>query len=62
MKKFRILKIHRKFRYRTWDNTTVPEIRLEGKWLEELGFKQGYEVLIEQKMNKLIITLRKKRT
>ena len=58
---FRILKIYRKFRARTWDNTTVPEIRLEGKWLEQLGFEQGNEVLIEQKKNKLIITVKKEK-
>lgn len=59
MSKLRILKVYRKFRYRTWDNTTVPEIRLEGKWLEKLGFKSGSEVEIEQKKNKLIITVKK---
>ena len=61
MGKFRILKIYSKFRYRTWDNTTVPEIRIEGKWLEKLGFKQGNEILIEQKKNKLIITVKKEK-
>ncbi|CAA0252445.1 conserved hypothetical protein [Tenacibaculum maritimum] len=61
MRKFRILKIYSKFRYRTWDNTTVPEIRLEGKWLEKLGFEQGKEVQIEQKKNKLIITVKKEK-
>ena len=57
MRQFRKLKIHSKFRTRRWDNTTIPEIRLEGKWLEELGFKQGQIVIIEQEQNKLIITL-----
>jgi len=61
LKEFRILKIYSKFRYRTWDNTTVPEIRLEGRWLEKLGFEQGNEVLIEQKKNKLIITVKKEK-
>ena len=61
MSKFRILKIYSKFRYRTWDNTTVPEIRLEGRWLEKLGFEQGNEVLIEQKKNKLMITVKKEK-
>lgn len=36
---------------------TVPEIRLEGKWLAELGFQQGEHVQIEQQTEKLIITL-----
>ncbi|WP_075344689.1 SymE family type I addiction module toxin [Tenacibaculum agarivorans] len=62
MSKFRILKIYSKFRYRRWGkNYTVPEIRLEGKWLEQLGFEQGNEVLIEQKKNELIITVRKEK-
>ncbi|WP_237276426.1 SymE family type I addiction module toxin [Tenacibaculum ovolyticum] len=62
MSKIRILKIYSKFRYRRWSNNyTVPEIRLEGKWLEELGFKQGNEVIIEQKKNKLTITVRKEK-
>lgn len=58
MNKFRILKIYSKFRYRRWGNNyTVPEIRLEGQWLKQLGFKQGNEVLVEQKNNKLVITV-----
>ena len=62
MEKFRILKIYSKFRYRRWGNNyTVPEIRLEGQWLEQLGFEQGNEVLIEQKNNKLIITVREEK-
>ena len=61
MHKLRVLKIYSKFRYRTWDNTTVPVIRLEGKWLERLGFKSGNEVEIELKKNKLIITVKKEK-
>ena len=34
----------------------VPEIRLEGKWLEELGFNVGEEVQIKMQRKKLIIT------
>lgn len=59
MKGFRKLKIYTKFRSRTYDNILIPEIRLEGKWLEKLGFKQGETVCIEQKKNKLIITIDK---
>lgn len=59
MNRFRKLKIHSKFRARRWDNTTVPEIRIEGRWLEELGFKEGEQVQIEQQQNKLTITLYK---
>lgn len=57
MIKFRKLKIHSKFRSRRWDYTTVPEIRLEGKWLEDLGFKEGEQVQIEQQQNQLTITI-----
>ncbi len=59
MNRFRKLKIHSKFRNRRWDNTTIPEIRLEGKWLEEVGFKQGQNVNILIEENKLIITIDK---
>lgn len=57
MGRFRKLKIYSKFRYRRWDHTIVPEIRLEGKWLDKLGFKQGQTIIIEQEQNKLTITL-----
>ena len=57
MKQFRKLKIHSKYRTRRWDNITIPEIRLEGRWLEELGFKEGEHIQIEQQQDKLTITL-----
>ncbi len=57
MNRFRKLKIHSKHRPRRWDYTTVPEIRLEGRWLAELGFKEGDQVQIEQQRNKLTITV-----
>jgi len=41
-----------------WDNIFVPEIRLEGKWLEELGFKTGQEIDIEQTHDRITITPR----
>ncbi len=55
--KFRKLKIHTKHRARRFDETTIPEIRLEGKWLDKLGFKQGQTIKIEQELNRLIITI-----
>lgn len=58
MSKYRILKIYSKFRYRRWGNNyTVPEIRLEGKWLEELGFKEGKQVKVLIKNNSLTLTV-----
>jgi len=38
-------------------NTTIPEIRLEGKWLDTLGFKQGQKVKIQQEKCRLVITI-----
>lgn len=56
----RKLKIHTKHQARAYGaTTTIPEIRLEGKWLDKLGFKQGETVNIEQKKNKLTITVDK---
>lgn len=57
MANFRKLKIHSKYKQRSWRYITVPEIRLEGKWLNKLGFEEGKQVRIEQLKNKLIITL-----
>ncbi len=59
MRGHRKLKIHSKHRSRTWDYITVPEIRLEGKWLNDLGFVEGRQVQIKLRKNKLIITLNK---
>lgn len=57
MSNIRKLKIHSKYQARRRGDVQIPEIRLEGKWLDELGFKQGETVTIEQEMNRLIITL-----
>lgn len=57
--KFRKLKIHSKYQARRWAYTTVPEIRLEGKWLDKLGFKKGDTVKVKMQDNKLTITLDK---
>lgn len=59
MRKFRTLKIYKKHRTSRWKVTIVPEIRLEGKWLKELGFEEGNEIQIEQHQSKLIIRTRK---
>lgn len=58
MPKARKLKIHSKYQSRRWGRgVSIPEIRLEGKWLDELGFKKGQTIIIEQEQNKLTITL-----
>lgn len=53
----RKLKIHSKSQLRTNGYIHIPEIRLEGKWLKELGFNEGREVRIQQGKKRLIITL-----
>lgn len=50
----RSLKIQPKTRINTWSETTVPEIKLTGNWLENLGFKPEQRVTITT-MNKLLI-------
>ncbi|WP_261509888.1 type I toxin-antitoxin system SymE family toxin [Chryseobacterium paludis] len=57
MANLRKLKIYRKYQARSYGLTTIPEIRLKGKWLEKLGFKEGKSISIELKKNKLTITL-----
>jgi toxic protein SymE len=60
MKTTRTLKIHSKYQARRWGRgVSIPEIKLEGKWLEQLGFKQGHMVKVKQMKNKLTITLEK---
>lgn len=36
---------------------TVPQIKLTGQWLEEIGFTPGSEMSIECSKGKLIITI-----
>lgn len=62
MNRFRKLKIYKKFQPRKWSNyAAIPEIRLEGRWLKELGFEIGKEIEIKQQKNKLTITLTDKK-
>ena len=57
---FRRLKILSKFQRRAYNNYVyVPEIKLEGKWLEKLGFELGGEVIVKQQKGKLTITPKK---
>ena len=50
------IKIQPKYRERTYDRIIVPEIKMEGIWLEKLGFKLGGHFQVEWKRKKLIIT------
>ncbi|MDC8003853.1 SymE family type I addiction module toxin [Aureisphaera galaxeae] len=60
MNQHRKLKVYQKFRRREWDNLVVPEIRLEGIWLQELGFEIGMEIQVEQGKERLVITVFRK--
>ncbi|WP_336716851.1 SymE family type I addiction module toxin [Chryseobacterium mucoviscidosis] len=53
----RKLKIYSRFQKSSNQLIIVPEIRLRGKWLDELGFGEGKMVNIQQKKNKIIITV-----
>ena len=56
MKKTRILKIHERVRFNKWSQTSVPEIRLCGKWLKEAGFNEDDRV--EVKISKGVMILK----
>jgi len=57
MERLRKKKVYTKYRSRTHDNIRIPEIRLEGKWLDKLGFKEGRQIVIQQEPNKLTIMI-----
>jgi len=50
------IKIQPKLRKRAFDEIWIPEIRMEGRWLEKLGFKVGEFIQIEWKEKELVIT------
>jgi len=54
-KKLRWLKVYSKYRLSNSKCKVVPEIRLCGKWLREVGFKSGDFVEITSEMNKITI-------
>ena len=54
--KERKLKIVPKHFPRTWKDAVFPEIRLAGKWLQDLGFKCGNFVIITQGESTITIT------
>lgn len=39
----------------TANDTEVPQIRLQGKWLEKQGFKPNTKVVVEEKFGQLLI-------
>lgn len=54
--KQRTLKVLPKYFPRRWKEVVFPEIRLAGKWLQDLGFKCGSFVVITQSENSITIT------
>lgn len=44
--RIRKLKVHAKYQRRKNNYVLIPEIRLAGKWLGELGFEIGREVIV----------------
>ena len=50
--KFKTYKISESYQ----NNKPVPFIRLKGKWLEELNFNIGEDIIVSKSKDKLIIT------
>ncbi|MCP1996077.1 SymE family type I addiction module toxin [Flavobacterium sp. HSC-61S13] len=61
IEKIRLIKVYSKYVYRikSWPPVFFPEIRLCGKWLQELGFKPGQTIKIIHKKSKITITIEK---
>ncbi|MGS2763704.1 SymE family type I addiction module toxin [Sinomicrobium sp. M5D2P9] len=38
----------------------IPEIRLCGKWLQDIGFEHGQTIKVKQEKNKITITVDEK--
>lgn len=53
VRKMTISYAHQETQYKT---ETIPYIRIKGKWLEKLGFKQGQKISIQVSDKKLTIT------
>jgi toxic protein SymE len=51
----RTLKVQRLIRTTRWDCTKVPEIRLSGAWLEQLGFHYGQQIEVHTMQGKLVL-------
>ena len=55
--KNRTLKVYPKHRTSRGLPTVVPEIRLIGKWLRDLGFRQGQTINLALEKNRVTITV-----
>ncbi|KQM36546.1 SymE family type I addiction module toxin [Chryseobacterium sp. Leaf201] len=58
-KKDRHLKVYGKYAdcVNSWRPNILPEIRLCGKWLKDIGFEHGQTIKVQQRKNKITITL-----
>lgn len=58
-KQERHLKVYPKYfsRINSWRPAIFPEIRLCGKWLQEMGFQHGQTIKVKQEMNRITITV-----
>jgi toxic protein SymE len=59
-KKVRRLKVYPKHRVGNRHFKVVPEIRLCGQWLRNVGFKSGNFIEVTSEMNKITITMAEK--
>ncbi|WP_293741230.1 SymE family type I addiction module toxin [uncultured Pedobacter sp.] len=55
----RRLKIQPKCRDYAWNRSIVPQIMLQGKWLEQIGFECHSHVIITALQGKLVIEIDK---
>jgi len=54
--KLKTLKIYKKYFKRLGYFVILPEIRLNGKWVEKLGFSCGSIINIQTEKNRIVIT------
>ncbi len=52
----RPLKVYQSHLKKGWVYDPVPEIRLKGKWVEELGFKSGENISVFVSQERILIT------
>ncbi|WP_156907022.1 SymE family type I addiction module toxin [Epilithonimonas caeni] len=55
----RRLKIQPKCRDYAWNRSIVPQIMLQGKWLEQIGFECHSHVIVTTLQGKLVIEIDK---
>jgi hypothetical protein len=57
MKSNRITTVTYRYQQRSYSNKKVPEIRMSGQWLKDLGFDTGKKLQITCEPEKLTIAL-----